>query len=751
MTTSTTSPAAPPKPDPVFRLGLVGHRDLRGLLPPPAANAAPGSKADFRPVTATIDRALREVFAALEIEVKDAVADPITHPYYSDAAPVIRTINGLADGVDQIGSAVIVDLKNRRPAPAVCFELHGVFPAKSSSYPGEQIFNHDEFDRLVAETAHIVRLDGDFSPPNGNLRNVQDDADSHPYRAQSWFTREHSDLLLAVLDPSHAGGSGGTAETVRLALGEGLPVLCIHLQRAANPPLAGGLGQPNSSPVVGTRISLCLSLAEFNAGTGAAAGAWREALRQRVQAVLCLPTSPGSPDADEYQRRCLDKFFDPPMRDGFLWTTVYRWPWRLLVGLLGGKTVRAPTAGGSSDESIADSKNRSAEDEWAYTPWLEAADRLSMRYLTFYRSAFVLSYLLAIVALTAATAKLTFPHGHESEQAVALVPTHEQTQPRQMDGPTKPPDSPAQPGPALPGTHHSAEAAHAPGHPSTPPHTSAPLQMPGWMAEFLAWTKVVVLLGLIVNVWFSERGRWHRRGMDFRLLAESFRTMNYLETVGASAPHSRLPPQYLEAEDIGAKIDWEHPRLGWVDWLFRAVLRTRPIAATLRRETMPKELSLDGGSLASAIGRIQDDWLVGQMTYHSNNHHRMHRFHHLLHRLEQGLFTGTLVFAVLLLFKWDGVWRQIAQALTIIAPGAAGCILGLLYQSEARRLAERSRAMRLRLEAHAQEIEALRAVALGGGPMAASLAQSTKKIAQTMIDEVADWRVVYRPHAVGLR
>src|SRR5262249_48863996 len=72
-------------------------------------------------------------------------------------------------------------------------------------------------------------------PPEENL--LRRRKRQRAYRAQGWFLRQQSDLLIAVWDPMKEGKPGGTEDTLRRALHSGLPVAWIDPRHPEKPRL----------------------------------------------------------------------------------------------------------------------------------------------------------------------------------------------------------------------------------------------------------------------------------------------------------------------------------------------------------------------------------------------------------------------------------------------------------------------------------------------------------------------------------
>lgn len=262
---------------------------------------------------------------------------------------------------------------------------------------------------------------------------------------------------------------------------------------------------------------------------------------------------------------------------------------------------------------------------------------------------------------------------------------------------------------------------------------------------WLALLKFAMILFIYWNAFFANSRRWHRQGMDFRLMAELLRSSNYLAPLGVASPRSRLPVHYSLNE----------LRHSWALWLFRSIVRAEPIVAT--KDDEPERAVLAGVSLDAARDGITDYWLHGQIVHHRVTASTMGRVFDRLEGVAKWLIRLMLI-AVLAqaaleiirevkgLETGGGTW-QLLVFIGAVAPAVVASCAGIVYQSEARRLSDRSLAMATQLEEWRKNLH--HAAPNPHGCDSWLLARDALSIAQVIADEVADWHMLNQPHEVA--
>ncbi len=576
----------PPRPRLVLRVGFAGVRDLPTDMMEPLTEVLVS-------VFETIARQLVEIAPGQPTRPGQP---PRISRFYSQEAPLLRLITGLAEGSDAFALGAL-DLVAAGPAPVSGFaaELAAVLPFDVAVYRGSrnEAFR-PEFDRQAARCAYILTLDGLYDKPRPDTKLAQRRR-AGAYRAQSTFLLRQSDLFLVVANPDVPGKPGGTTETVHAALAFDLPVIFIH----------AGTGE--------------VRLIDPGQDLGSALGIeapdkseWQATLRGWVTNVATGSSTLAVPQiyaADErvrggahsHGRRLLEEFLAdaelPPMVVGpdgrpQRKTTFRERRWLALEtrfrprGLSG---ARRPVAQPLLYLSLR-------------------ASALNRHYSGLYRGAFVQNYRLAVYAVTLATLSLALlATAHVGTTATARAASGRRA--------VKIDVMSAIVAPASAPPSQIAEPKVSPTHEA--------LSLPQWLVPAifgLGLVKLVILVWIFQNTREANDGDWNDKAVDYRYLAERLRTMFYLPRIGSFQPPAAAKPQYVARA----------ARQSAVDWLLDAIVRSISPAELPVARKIPTTLAADGTQCEVTIIRLdppglladlRDRWVDEQALYHDRTAH----------------------------------------------------------------------------------------------------------------------------------
>jgi hypothetical protein len=428
----------PQKPMLTFVVGIAGHR----------TNKLSGDSA------LRAERQLGEVFAAMDA----ACAARLDHDSsrYAAGGYRIRLVSSFAEGADQLAIKV-------RPRH---WEACAVLPFPRERY--EQDFverdssghilrdRRKEFRDLLGKDATVVELAESYDKP------------TEAYARAASFMLGQIDLLIAVWDGEKAAGKGGTAETVALALVAGIPVVWLSTMRDQPPRLLRDIREAALHSTEARAPTIADAVDQVFALGGMAA--------ERLDVFLGEPWRP----------YCRWIAYDALRRFPLSW----RWRWRIPARDLPeikkeweGITAQMPVKGGF----------RSRIEE-ILLPRFAAADMLASHFSHVYRSAFVLGYMCAAIAVAIALIGI-LPIGSETSGIGKAVR----------------------------------------------------------FKALLAAAELVPITAAIFIVGFGRSKHWHRRWLDYRALAESLRHLRFLAPIGACP---RDPFQADGAERGLAWVRW---------------------------------------------------------------------------------------------------------------------------------------------------------------------------------------------------
>jgi hypothetical protein len=280
------------------------------------------------------------------------------------------------------------------------------------------------------------------------------------------------------------------------------------------------------------------------------------------------------------------------------------------------------------------------------------------------------------------------------------------------------------------------------------------------------WVLALFELGCVgVILWNTRKANfhgWHARSVNYRFLTDVLRPMRYLGRLACATPLSRLPAVYEE----------KSPRQSWMMWLFRAVIRAAPpLPDPSAKEFHFTQAHLDrcrsdvtdcDCTLEQREQLHQGGWLSEQEDYHNRNKKRMLKAHHRIESLSFFLFLFVAIAIIVHIYllareilggeegTWGTFFAGFAILVSLWVPALALFLNGLRTQAECRRVGERSQMMLKRLgEVERPRIARLTNAALASlGSPAWTTAVEIYELAQVMIDEVADWSIMYLMHDV---
>jgi hypothetical protein len=635
--------------------------------------------------------------------------EPGVAAFYAPQCPLLRLVTGLCEGADTEaahaldevhiapdgGMASDEETAHTDALPCLETELAAVLPFDLRTYRSSRTPDfRPEFDRQARRCRYILTLDGRYEKPAPDTPLARNRR-AAGYRAQSAVLLRHGDLLVAAANPDDPGEAGGTLATVRHALDFGLPVVFVHT-------VTGDVWLINPEDDLHAALST------------PADQAWSSLLEQLVWRIVANPdtnldtsssSATGHQPAEAGLERLLCEYFDesqtPPCkrtRDGSsrrqfsirerFWTWFEK---RLRTG-------RSPT----SDPSLP-----------PYQRWRDRATSLNYHYAGLYRGAFLLNYLLAVIAVVLAALSL-----------VLLVSK-----------------------------------------------SDAPWLEPVLLG--LGALKLCIVIFIYRNTHRANHEQWNERAVDYRYLAERLRALYYLPRVGGYQPPAAASLQYASRV----------VRQSAVDWLFDAITRAVSPAEFAREETITvaggqtyqaRLMRLDLLDLREAVTAVRDDWIAEQAVYHKRTADTMGRLCTWTERLGSGMgltVIGLVVADILVLiaYRWHLLPHDLAYTLhtgtpwllfgAAILPAAVAAFNGIRFQSECRRLVDRSVVMRVMLvgrDLHApggrwQNADCLlhRLAAAEADPVNNPGAWSlhalrlTEAVAKDFVQEVAEWSVLY--------
>ncbi len=261
-------------------------------------------------------------------------------------------------------------------------------------------------------------------------------------------------------------------------------------------------------------------------------------------------------------------------------------------------------------------------------------------------------------------------------------------------------------------------------------------------------TEVAILVVTVSLLTLGRRRRWHERWLEYRVLAELIRQLRLLAPLGGGRPLPRTPAHLAIYGD---------PTRSWMYWQVRAIARSVGIPDLQVTPTYTAEC-LD------YLFDIADGPEHGQLRFHIASHIRSEKIGERLERGTLLLFWLSIVgiainFALPSLTRWDpqavsdrAIVNRWLTLLSAVTPAFGAALASINNLGEFSRLAKRSRAMADGFIRFRNQIKALRVRASGPTPLPiASVTHLASRMAEAMVEENVDWRVVVLdlPHSAG--
>lgn len=621
---------------------------------------------------------LRYVLEQVRAAVVDFASVDDAKTLYSGDQPVLRAVSSLAEGSDRIFAEEALDLGYRLLCP---------MPFHQNEFEAD-FAPKNALESRSLERFHEILERARARGPDG-LTVFELDGDRHAegaaYAAAGRVVLNQSDLLIAVWDGGGAAGGGGTAQTLREALQFHVPVLWIHSNAPHAWRILNGIQdlQPAELDQVETANSAPLDPAATRTGMS-------DAIRTVVSEELVLPAPAFSPNWASIVRAHAVQYFQerkPALNIAFVWKTfrslVVDWRLRIPQIIVGDFEAQIDSGWPINRTPEVTPSNNRASSQRQPTPvedWVNRQLRGHYAWADKRGDLYADAYRSSYILIYLLSAAAVF---------MALLPMAAQL-------------------------HHG-----------TVKSTSVAFEL-------------VILLLIVLLLWLESTRHWHERWMEYRLLAELIRQVRILIPFGGGRPFPRVPAHL----GIYGNLDQT-----WMYWHMRAISRATGIP---NEKITPRYVH----DCLDYVGKIVGVGAAGQLQFHHQAERSSHRMRHRLHVASTVLFFLTIVsiathFALGLpwLHAVEQQYPSIDGWLVLLAatlPALGAALAGIANQGEFARLAKRSAAMAGAFEEFAEQIRALESEAERGEKLLslARVGQLAAKIAEVMVDEVSDWRVI---------
>jgi hypothetical protein len=231
----------------------------------------------------------------------------------------------------------------------------------------------------------------------------------------------------------------------------------------------------------------------------------------------------------------------------------------------------------------------------------------------------------------------------------------------------------------------------------------------------MAVCELLMLILIVAFVAFSFHRGWHRKSIEYRLLAELFRKEETLEALGWA----------LSVGNVQRLADAD--RLSWVAWLFAATQRGAPLP--------------EGSIAGKESGRaILFNLIDGQLAYHRRREKTALNASLILEGLSWVMFIALFVCVVLKLIMREHHALLIGLLATVL-PGISAAFVAIRSYAELQLLAEQSHHMILELHSARLRVSRLN---INRALVSQDLGAQAAAIATLMLQDLDGWGRLFR-------
>jgi hypothetical protein len=379
----------PPKPRFALAIGIVGHR-LKHWDDAKGTDGRSLRTEHLQKIAGDVHLALRAIKSAAIQAYRDHESLFDDSADARQRAPELTLVSALADGADTIAAKTALGLGYALDAPLPFAEAD-----YENDFSSDAVDEHTplrDFRALVEKARSVLQLPG-RRRTTVDTKEQGDLKENRAYEAVGLTVLSQADILLAVWDGKLSRGRGGTAEMVAEAARAGIPIVLIDANAKKPIELRWRGLMPTPAPIVAFDDLPSATL---------------DASIYRVLDELVRP--PSAPE----ERKSLGLWFDENSH-----RVNIRISYPLLTTFLFARGIRVSDiipkrASELAEDYVRDSTpvvdpNRPQDIAWlseAYG-W---ADAIGIHFAQIFRSAFVMNFLFAALAVVAASASVLMTH-----------------------------------------------------------------------------------------------------------------------------------------------------------------------------------------------------------------------------------------------------------------------------------------------------------------------------------------------------
>jgi uncharacterized membrane protein YoaK (UPF0700 family) len=231
-------------------------------------------------------------------------------------------------------------------------------------------------------------------------------------------------------------------------------------------------------------------------------------------------------------------------------------------------------------------------------------------------------------------------------------------------------------------------------------------------------SEILLMFAVLGIVWAGRRRHWHNKWIDYRFLAERFRSALFMSAADIDVAMLR-PPRHLS-------LAYE-PK-DWMVLAFTSVWACRP-----------RNRSTDAPLFQEVKSFLCEAWVNDQIRFHDATHRRHYRRHRSMTIAGYVLFSLTIVVAILHIVRvGPHLLESVFAFLAVVFPAIAATITAVRTHRDYLRTSMRSGEMARQLKELKERIDRVNGLD--------EFLPLIKEIEETMLHENEDWRVIVRFH-----
>jgi len=244
------------------------------------------------------------------------------------------------------------------------------------------------------------------------------------------------------------------------------------------------------------------------------------------------------------------------------------------------------------------------------------------------------------------------------------------------------------------------------------------------------WIVGFEVLALVATMFFIKKGNqqnWHRKWIDYRYLAERFRSGFRMAVAGRKHPGTECKDSVFEPDP-------------WMNQCFDD--------AMCKIENLPK-ISKEMDIIKSQCEFIREKWVKHQLNYHKDNIGKKEAEDHKLHSWGYGIFIFTIIAAILHTSHLCEKLNSILTLIALVFPVLGAAFNAMRLQFDYQRIIQHSKGVEKRLTELSWELtEFVQDYPCKDDDLNKELSEFIYKMEDIMMSENQQWHGIIKPKSL---